>query len=534
MHWVRVAVALLTGLVLTALTLWTGTYFLLGTSAGQGLLMPLVPKGVAVERVFWGPAPNSVRAARLHIERGALRVDARAREATIALPSFDIAEVTLDIASVTVDTTRPPPPVVAAPPTAPKRPAPAIPRLAAAIGELWFVGDGVQAHARDARVETVGGRMDGPDGALPVALTTGACHVSFARGRRVLGWDHCDAAATIGAGGKELAIARLGLTRGGGPVLSASGHISLAGDKPKAELVADAALSRLEAESVAGKLFPWGFEAQGVVLALDKGLIDGRIGALHASGLAAGAVQLADVSFTLPHLAVAPGLLIPAIDVDARGLYAARAEGLGWALEHLTFGRFQGAIEKKLEGFVEAGSVANWQVGETDLGPVALDVTIVMGLTGGTIASDLATASGALGVKSRLKSSPITKRTTFTVELVFAALDAPLMGFLLHDLTADERATLGHPGAGRAELALDLEREVGDDGALAWLAEIAWDATTLRGPGPDGRTPAALEWDGSGWNAVDPEATPDPLDDDTPEPPAVPETPDPTPPGATP
>lgn len=537
MYWARVALALLTGLVLTALTLWTGTYFFLGTGAGQGLLMPLVPKGVAVERVLWGPLPNSIRAAQIRIERRPLRIDARALEATVALPSFDITDVVLDIASVTVDTTMPAPPVVAGTAAAPKRPTPVIPRVRAAIGELWFVSDGAQAHVRDARVETAGGRIDGAIGGavggLPVALATGPCHVSFSRSRRVLGWDHCAATVTIREGGKDLDIRHLGLTRGDGLVLSASGHVSLAGDKPKAELLADVALSRLEAESVAGKLFPWGFEAQGAVLALDKGIVDGRIAAVHASGLAAGAVRLSDVSFTLPHIAVAPGLLIPAIDVDAHGLYAARAEGLGWALEHLTFGRFQGAIEKKLEGFVEAGNIATWQVGETALGPVGLDVTIVMGLTGGTIAGDLATPSGALGVKSRLKSSPITKRTTFTVELAFAALEAPLMDFLLHDLAADARAKLGHPVAGSAELALDVEREVDDDGAVTWVSEVAWDATALRGPGPDGHTPAAFEWDGSGWNVADPEAAPD-APDDAPDEPTTPDRPDPAHPGKTP
>ena len=107
------------------------------------------------------------------------------------------------------------------------------------------------------------------------------------------------------------------------------------------------------------------------------------------------------------------------------------------------------------------------------------------------------------------------------------------MDFLLHDLADDARAKLGHPVAGSAELALDVEREVDDGGAVTWVSEVAWDATALRGPGPDGDMPAAFEWDGSGWNAADPEAAPD-APDDAPDEPTTPDQPDPAHPGKTP
>jgi hypothetical protein len=376
------------------------------------------------------------------------------------------------------------------------------------VDEIDVELPGVMLHARDVVVR--GDLGDAQGG----SLVTGACHAAWQGGRRVSGWDRCELTGRLA--GRALTIDRLRLSRGGALVVVVQGQATLpAKDAPASgTLYAELDLAPWEAAALAGEALPLGLVAQGVEVRLAGDAVSGSIAALHAPLVTNGPFHAEHVAFEVPRFDGEPGLLVPKVALTASGLVAARAEALDWAIDGIAVPHLAFELQKKLIGQMPGVHFDRWTHPGGVTGPVAADVDLAIGISGGTVSGLVTTPDAVLLASGRLKRSPITNRSSFVATADFDDLRGPLAALVLHDLVDAERDLLaGGAGApmppldGRLELAVELERESRSD---PWELTLEWDATELVAA-------TRLVWDGSAWSEEPAVADHDGDDDDAPD-----------------
>lgn len=510
--WRARALALLLGLALAALTLWTAVYFWLGSSPGRAQLLSLadLPAGVSVRAVRWGPAPDS-------LALGALTVsDPTGRElAHVTSASFDLGlsallggELVVDraelaLSHLTLATTddgaldlvaalRPPrPPAVA---TATRKAPARTPTLDAVhihVAEVWLDLPGLQAHLRDLRL--AGALPAAPAGAPPAGeldLVASACHATWNKARRQVGFDECRVAASVD--GHDLTVRSLTL-RQREEVLMAQGHITTTTASTTSRWRAWGRLGRHEADQLLPGSFPLGFDFDGLDLATDGPNLSGSLATLVAPRWSAGPLSADHVALAIARFTAAPGLLVPEMDLAVDHLAAARLEGLDWSFEGLYVPSLTGDLQKRLLAEA-AGWSSSWTLPTGTVGPVDLTLAADLKLTGGRLEATVETPVGHVLALGTLKSSPLTKRTSFVADLRFRDVAGPLADALLHDLDDDQRAALGPTPRGTAELDVDVDRA---DRFSPWQTELEWALGRL--DSAHATPPTAFDWDGYAW-----------------------------------
>jgi hypothetical protein len=493
------------GLALLLLTLWTVAYFALGaTPVREGLVAALgLPEAVSVGALRWGPAPDTVAMGDVRVRRGdqvVLRVATAWADVELgALISgelvVDRVEAVIDGVEVVQDADGAFPLVAALTPKA-KPPAVAgaakkdkarleVKALVVDVGAVWIDVADAQAEVRGLRIE---GALD-RDGGARFEARTGPCHASWNKGRRVIGFRECRVASRVD--GQRLTVESLSLAQEE-IVLEADAELDLKSLVGQWRAYGD--LGPAEAAAIAGPSFPAGFAFDGLALTTDGGTAKGTLGQLMAahwtSGpLSADHLALGSIAFTAE-----PGLLVPELAVTVDGIAAARLEGLGWGFEGVWLPRAEGDLEKKLVA-ATSGSAADWTMPSGHVGPIALSASAELKLTGGVIDVVVLPPEGIVRALGTLKSSPLTKRTSFVANLAFAGVTGPLAEALAHDVDVEQRAALGEPLAGTAEVDVEVDRE---DRFAPWVATLEWALGRL-----DGKI--ALSWDGYGWGAPTPE-----------------------------
>jgi hypothetical protein len=268
-------------------------------------------------------------------------------------------------------------------------------------------------------------------------------------------------------------------------------------DPVRGTLLGHGRLGPHEAAALAQAAFPAGFDFDGLELAFEGAELRGRLGQVVASRWTSGPFSADHVSFAVDHFSAAPGLLVPSLELHAVGLYAARLEALDWRLESLWIPFAAGDLGKKL--VIDAtGWAAAWVTPDGDVGPVDLVATSELKLTGGLIAAQVDSRHGLIEALGTLKSSPLTKRTSFSADIAFLDAGGPLAAALGHDLEQPQRAAFGERLSGRATLEVDVDRE---HRFAPWVTEVTWVDGRLDAPGataPSGGG-GALAWDGYAW-----------------------------------
>jgi len=494
----RIVVGVVVGLVLATTTLYLGAYFALASTPGRtalkaAVMAELERAGVraSVADVRWGPAPGALWATGIALDLPLATVSDGLLEATIALPELTPSRVALHVHKVAV---RLPeagePPVVAAPSGAPRpsKKRVVIPDVRVAVDELDLTGPGFAANVRDLALTLV------VDDTITATLATGPCHVAWQHGRRVLGFDHCDVAGRFAQSDKRVSLDDVRLTRGDTTVVRAHGTW-LGG---VAHAAADLDLAAWEAAALAGDALPGGLVVQGLELDLEASVLSGSIAALHAPRYVLAPFEGELVELTIDHFRGEPGLLIPQVDVSASNLDAARASGFDWVVDNVHAPSLSFALAKKLEGTMPAFRADRWTTPAGSVGPIEADVEVAIGLSGGSVTGQLAMPEGTLDARGQLKTSPLTKRSTFTATAAFEGLRGPLATLVRHDGDAALKDALGEPLAGSLQVAIEAQRESRHD---AFELELEWDTTELSGK-------VKRSWDGSDWVEPSP-AVPD-------------------------
>jgi len=505
----------LAGLALLLLTLWAGVYFWLGSGPGQAqwLAVAPLPAGVSVGAVRWGPlwdevavgdvlvhAPGGrelvrVSSAALDVGLGALLggelvVDALEVEVAHVDASAD-EDGTIDLVAAL---TPPRAPSVAGVPTAAAKPAktPVVKALRVHVGEVWLDLAGLQAHLRDM---AIAGDLPAEGGGPPrIAVTTGACHAMWNKGRRSLGFDECRLAASVE--GQRIDVSAFEL-RQHEEVISMTGTVAMAGEKAASHWRGWGRLGAFEANAVAPGSFPGGVDFEGLDLDFQGGHVVGSLGQVVAPRWVAGPFSADHVAFEVTRFTAEPGLLVPEMELTVAGLAAARFEGLGWSLEGVWLPRATGDLDRKLIAET-AGWSSAWTLPGGSVGPVDLRIIAQMKLTGGQLEAEIETAHGVVHALGTLKSSPLTRRTDFVANVDFVDVQGPLADALLHDLADEQRKQLGERPRGSLEFEVAVDRE---DRFSPWVTELEWALGRLDGRGCDTLTGpcVAFEWDGYGW-----------------------------------
>lgn len=507
----------LVGAALLLMTLWSGAYFWLGSSAGRAQLTGLaaMPAGVSIGAVRWGPAWDEVVVGDIRVSdkgRELVRIDS----ASLDIGLGDVIGGDLVVDALEVDVAHlaatadedgkvdlvaalsPPkePSVASGPSTAKARPPVIIVKaLRILVGEVWLDLGDLQAHVRNVGITGV----IHPDGraAAQMAVATGPCHGMWNKGRRSLGFDECRIATSVE--GQRFEVTGLELRQAGADVIAMTGVVDMTGDKPQSHWQGWGSLGAFEANAVAPGSFPGGLDFDGLDLDVVGGHVKGTLGQVVAEQWAAGPFSADHVSFGVEHFTAEPGLLVPSMELTLAGLSAARLEGLGWGLEGVWFPRATGDLDKKLIAEMVGWSSA-WTLPTGAVGPVALRLSAALKLTGGPLEADVESPLGVVHAVGNLKSSPLTKRTDFVANLEFADVQGPLADALLHDLADDQRKALGDRPRGSLELEVEVDR---DDKFSPWVTTLEWALGRLDGKGCDAVVGpcVAFEWDGYGWGA---------------------------------
>jgi len=522
----------LVGAALLLMTLWSGAYFWLGSSAGQAQLtrMASMPAGLSVGAVRWGPTWDEVAVGDVHVAargRELLRVDSARVDLGLGdLLAGDIVIDSLEVAVAHVEATAdedgtidlvaalipPKQPSVAGQPSVAKAPAKPIivKALRIDVGEVWVDVGGAQVHVRDVAIT---GAIH-PDGkaAAQMAVATGPCHALWNKGRRYLGFDACR--VVTNAEGLHFEVTALELAQHEQQVLALTGVVDLAGDKPHSHWRGWGSLGAFEANALAPGSFPGGIDFDGLDIDIKGGHVLGSLGQVVAPMWAAGPFSADHVAFGVDHFSAEPGLLVPSLQLTVAGLSAARLEGLGWGLEGVWFPRASADLDRKLVAEM-AGWSSAWTLPNGLVGPVDLRLSTTLKLTGGPLEADVETAYGTVHAVGNLKSSPLTKRTNFVANLAFSEVQGPLAEALLHDLSDDQKKALGERPRGELELEVEVDRE---DRFSPWVTTLEWALGRLDGRGCDRVMGpcVAFEWDGYGWGVADRAGANAPTPEETP------------------
>ncbi|MCC6621268.1 MAG: hypothetical protein IT385_08435 [Deltaproteobacteria bacterium] len=511
----RVAAKVLGLVALALMTLYVGAYFALASTPGRELLRGVVgdalrrtDPAVTVAEARWGPAPGALWASGITLATPVGRAEVSLVRARVAVPSMapEAVEVWIDKLAVTLPPPEATPPVVAAatPSGARRANAVVVPDVRVFVDEVDLVTPGEAFHAL--RVEARGAI----GAAHAIEIRTGTCHASWMRGRRVSGWDRCELHARTD-GKRAFEDLRVVLARGDQTVLDARGRAILPGNKDEdliVDVVADLDLGPWDATVLAGDQLPDGLVAQGVEVHVADGLVRGSVAALHAPRVVNGPMSAELVSLEVPRYEGEPGLIVPRVALVVSGLVGARVDAIDWSVEGVSAPWLDLALEKKLVGQLPGVTIDRWSFPGGATGPLASDVDVAIGISGGSVGGLVTTPDGVFLANGRLKKSPITKRSSFVATASFEGLRGPLVDLVTHDLGAAERALLGaadarpEPLAGGFELAVELDRASRWD---PWVVELEWDASELVG-----RT--RLVWDGSSW--VEEAAAPEPEGDE--------------------
>ncbi len=291
--------------------------------------------------------------------------------------------------------------------------------------------------------------------------------------------------------------------------LAGKGGPSPASTDTRATATADLDLGPWDATVLAGDQLPLGLVAQGLVVNLEGDRLTGSVGAIHAPLVVNGPFTAELVSLEVPHFVGEPGLFgaIPRVTLTVRGLVAAHAAALDWAVDGVAAPAMTLDLEKKLIGELTGVTIDRWSFPGGATGPVATNVDLAIGLSGGNVQGLVTTPDGIFNAQGRLKKSPITKRSSFVASAAFDGLRGPLLDLLMHDFGDTERALLVGESAtlppmlGSFELAVELDRA---SRFSPWELELEWDATELIGE-------TRIVWDGDAWVE---EAAAAPEDDD--------------------
>lgn len=515
-RWLRRLTWLLGGLALAATTLWTGAYFWLGSSPGRAQLLSLakLPHGVTVGAVRWGPAPDEIALGDLSVRDPHGRTVARIASASadLGLGALLGGEVVVDALEVEVShveavaddegrvdliaaLTPPPPaaPTVAGGPAAEPRPKPRISSAVIYVGAVWIDLAGLQADVRDLRLR---GSLAGSAGTGELEIVGRGCEATWNKARRRVGFDECRVSLSVD--GPEVVVSALELKHHE-EVLSLEGSISF-GDQPSSRWRGWGRLGPREADALLPGPFPAGFDFAGLELVIDSEQIVGRLGVLMAPRWSSGPFSADHVALSIAHADAKPKRLIPELEMSLDGLAAARLEGLGWSFEGLWAPYLVGDLQRRLDA-AASGWAASWTLPTGEVGPVDIRLMTGLKLTGGRIDAQVETAQGTVAAVGTLKSSPLTKRTSFVAELGFQDVSGALGKALLHDLSSEQLAALGEMPFGSAELDVEVDRE---DREAPWETTLEWALGHLESSREEAR--ATLEWDGYAWDVATPVA----------------------------
>lgn len=502
------------GLLLLGLTLWTLAYFALGATPVRAALVEALglPEGVSVGAVRWGPAPDRVALGDVRVRAGGQEVmgvsTVWADVELAPLLDGDMVVEAVEVEIDRIDAVRGEDgqiPLVAA--LTPKKPAAGaggpkkekarleVKRIAVAVGAIWVDVGEAQVDVRALRME---GALDAAGG-LRFEARTGPCHASWNKGRRVIGFRECRVASSVD--GSRLTVGSVSLAQEE-VVLEAHGEVDLTTQVGHWSAFGD--LGPAEAAAFLGAGFPGGLAFDGLELMTEGGKMKGALGQVMAPRWASGPVTADHVAIGAVEFAAEPGLLVPELDVVVAGIAAARMEGLGWTVEGLWLGRAEGDLDKKLHA-AAVGAAADWILPSGHVGPVELSATAELKLTGGTMTVAVTPRDGVVEALGTLKSSPLTKRTSFVANLGFAGVTGPLAEALAHDVSVEQRAALGEPLAGTGEVDVDVSRE---DKLAPWVATLEWALGRLEGK-------TVLSWDGYAWGAPSPDEV-EPVEEETP------------------
>lgn len=505
------------GLALTLLTAWAGAYFALGSSPGRAWLGELaaeaLPRSVNVGLVKWGPSPGEVAIGELVVRAPAGRelLAMRSASAAVSLGALLDGEVVVDRLEVELtrveaaageegridlaEALRPPKvatAVGAGPPKATKQPE--IKALNVVVHELWLDLGGEQVHVRDLGLA---GALHA-NGAGAFEVRSGPCHAAWNKLRRVVGFTGCR--LTMSVEGQRAVVEALSLGREDGEVLAMRGWMDMSGE-PRGSWTATGTLGPDDTGALMPAMFPAGLAFDGLALELVGSRLSGRLGQVFAERWVSGPLSADHASFGVPSFTAEPGLLVPEMTLVVEGLSAARLEGLDWRLEGLWIPGATGKLDRKL--VVDAnGWGSQWTLPTGEVGPVDIEVTALLKLTGGQLIAQVQSELGVVEALGTLKSSPLTKHTDFIANVAFTGARGPLAAAFMHELDDAQRTALGEPIAGAVELDVEVDRK---DRLGPFTTTLEWALGRL-----DGKV--SLEWDGYGWGAPpppDPEADPD-------------------------
>ncbi len=508
-RWAGFALWTIAGLALFVLTVWSVAYFGLASSDGRALLLESarLPEGVSVGVVRWGPVWDEVVVGDVRVVDGGARELVHVRSATIDLGlgafmggdivvdrlEVDVAQAQVRERDGAVDLV-----AIVAPPKAPttasgtpKPPAkqPVIDRFIVNIGEVFVDGGGAYTHLRDV---VIAGRIIGDDSSAEVDI--GTVHAAWDKWRRHVAFADVNLRAHIEENGVHVGLA-LGPPED--PSMAIEGRMKGTGDDATSQWRGWGRVDGRTANALVGG-FPLGFDFDGLEVVTAGKRLTGSIGSMVVPYWESGPFSGDHIALGISRFAIEPALLVPKAELDITGLSAAHLSGLDWTFAGLWLPTVEADLDKKLL-VTMAGASASWKVPQGEVGAVDLLVAAELKLSGGPIEVQLRTPQGLVEATGTLKSSVLTKRTDFIVDMRFANVRGPLAQGLLHDLEDEQRVALGEGPSGSAEFEIEVDRE---DRFSPWQTELEWALGRLDSALCGRIMPCvSFEWDGYGWGA---------------------------------